>query len=447
MTDRTTTRAGALTARAALLAALVALALSLPVTNLAQQVLDICGCANTPGLQPFDSEIPATHPPGTVTSGVFTIPLPPDGVLRFSSFRYARNQGLTFSRNAANTPVTILVAGDFSLIGAAGCCPDLNLSGSGGSGGSSVTAGVGGLGGPGGFRGGDGAFQAVNFQTIGGTGFGPGGGAGGTLSTPANTRAGGGAFFGVPELLPLVGGSGGGGGASLTAGGSCSGGGGGGGGGALLIAANGTVRIQDIQVFADGVGGGGPGNGGCANFGGNGSGGAIRVVGSRIINSGSASGGFFARGGGGDLTNGTTNGRIRLESVDSSAQTFTGQTQPGAIRLTGPSPIVNPIQPTVTITGVGNLTPPAGPQGWLGAIDVVLPAPGDTVVSLQTTGVPSGTTVEVKVKPRMGAAPTTATVALTNCNASGVCTAATNFNLAAGAYVIEARATFQVAAP
>ena len=142
--------------------------------------------------------------------------------------------------------------------------------------------------------------------------------------------------------------------------------------------------------------------------------------------------------------NATTNGRIRLESVDSSALAFSGTTAPAAIRVTGPSPIVNPIQPTVAITSVGNITPPPNPLGWQGAVDVVLPAPGDTLVSVQTTGVPSGTTLEVKVKPRVGAASTTSTVPLTACNASGVCTAATSFNLPAGAYVVEARATFQV---
>ena len=274
MTDRTQARARSLTLRAALVAAAIAASLSAPM--LAQQVLDICGCANTPNLQPFDADVPSTYPPGTTATGTFTIPIPPDGVLRFSSFRFVRCQGLTLSRNAANTPVTLLVAGDVTIGSSCGCCHSLDLSGANGSGGNTAVAGVGGIGGPGGFRGGDGAYQGVNFQAIGGAGFGPGGGDGGTLSTPANTRATGGTFFGVPELLPLAGGSGGGGGASLSSSLSCSAGGGGGGGGAILIAANGTVTIFNLQIFSDGGTGGDPGNGSCANFGGNGSGGAIR---------------------------------------------------------------------------------------------------------------------------------------------------------------------------
>ncbi len=31
----------------------------------AQAVLDLCGCAGTPGLQPFNAGDPATYPPGT----------------------------------------------------------------------------------------------------------------------------------------------------------------------------------------------------------------------------------------------------------------------------------------------------------------------------------------------------------------------------------------------
>ncbi len=44
---------------------LVALLLLLPVSNMAQQVLDLCGCAGDPTLQPFNAGNPATYPPGT----------------------------------------------------------------------------------------------------------------------------------------------------------------------------------------------------------------------------------------------------------------------------------------------------------------------------------------------------------------------------------------------
>jgi hypothetical protein len=57
---------------------------------------------------------------------------------------------------------------------------------------------------------------------------------------------------------------------------------------------------------------------------------------------------------------------------------------------------------------------------------------------------PSGTTVAVTVKPRIGGPPVSQTVPLGNCDVSGGCDALATFNLGAGAYVVEARATFQI---
>jgi hypothetical protein len=399
------------------------------------QGLDICGCASVPGLQPFDSSNASTFPPGTSdSSGTLTIPLPPDGILKFSSFTL-QNRHVQFVRNAANTPVTILVAGDVSMLGG-GCCYNVSVSGADGSSGNSSTAGVGGLGGPGGFRGGDGASQAINGAAIGGPGFGPAGGSGGTDSPLAT--GGGGTFLGLPELIPLVGGSGGGGGASASnTSTSCSGGGGGGGGGAILIAANGTINLTNYQIFADGGSGAGSGNGNCASPGGGGSGGAIRLVANRLVQGASVN--VLARG----VNNGGTSGRIRLESVDTSAQTQF-PTTPAALRIVGPTPLANPINPTVAITAIGGSAVAAVPQGTFGAIDVVLPAPGATDVSVATTGVPSGTTVAISVKPRIGGQAQSQTVPLGGCDTNGACGAAATFNLSAGAYVVEARATFQI---
>jgi hypothetical protein len=399
------------------------------------QVLDLCGCATTPNLQPFDSADPATFPPGTFDNGSFmTIPIPSSGILKFSSFKVV-SRHLSFATNTLNSPVTILVAGNVTISSASGCCFGVSVSGGNGSGGSSSFAGVGGGGGPGGFRGGDAASQAINGAAIGGAGFGPGGGAGGTASP--FTSGIGGTFLGLPELTPLVGGSGGGGGSSNSnARTSCSGGGGGGGGGAALIAANGTFLIRDYQLFADGGSGAGPGDGSCASSGGGGSGGAFRFVASQLIQSGTVN--LFARGG-----NGASDGRIRLESVDTSAQTQFN-TSPPALRIVGPTPLANPINPTVTIASVGGNPVPAVPQGTFGAIDIVLPAPGATPVAVNTTGVPGGTTVEVTIKPRIGGPAVAQTAPLGNCSAGGACEALTTFNLAAGAYVVEARATFQI---
>jgi hypothetical protein len=431
--------------RTSRLAGLTALLLLFPVSNMAQQVLDLCGCAATPDLRPFNAGDPATYPPGTTgcsgpcTSGTITFALPPDGIMRFSSFIVDGGFQIFFGRNAANTPVTILVAGDIRLRGANGCCQNFSLSGNAGSNASSSgTAGVGGLGGPGGFRGADGSALAVNGFAVGGTGLGPGGGAGGT----ATGGAGGGTFFGVPELVPLVGGSGGGGGAGFGSSTSCTGGGGGGGGGALLMVANGSLTIQNYVLDVNGGNGGGVGSGSCANGGGGGSAGAIRLVAGRLIDNGTAILQANAGGAGHSSSNGTP-GRIRLESLDASAQTmFTPG--PAAIRVTGPGPLANPVSPTVRITAVAGQGLPAVPQGGYGAIDVVLPAPGVTGVDIATSGVPSGTTVLVTVKPRIGGNALSSTVPLATCNSAGECTATTAFSLSAGAYVVEARATFQV---
>jgi hypothetical protein len=412
-----------------------------PGVSLAQ--LDICGCIGHPkSLGAFDASKTATYPPGTTVlgSGVFTvtIPLPDDGVLIFSSFTIPGNYTVRFAHNAANTPVTLLVSGNVTLNPVSNFTPGvLNVSGDSGTSGSSGVNGVGGLGGPGGFPGGDGAYQLVNFANNGGTGVGPGGGSAGTASPLAAGSAG--SFFGLPELLPLVGGSGGGGGASTSNALGCSGGGGGGGGGALLIAANGTVTVNG-QIVADGGSGGGTINGNvnisCASIGGAGSGGAIRVVANTITGSG-----FLGARDGQSSTNHA--GAIRLEAFTNTLSA--GSTTPVAIRAPAPGPLTNPLTPTVEITQVGGQTVPIPPQGVFRGADVILPAPGLVSVRLATSGVPSGTKVNVTAKPRVGGAPIlqSATLAPTNCTTAGDCDVTVTINLSAGAHVIEAQATFQ----
>jgi hypothetical protein len=402
------------------------------------QGLDICGCATIPGLQPFDSANPATHPPGTTVNGsTVNIAVPADGILRFSSFSAQHN--LTFVRNAANTPVTILVSGDVSFFSSGGCCLNVTVSGDAGTNASPSVPGVGGLGGPGGFRGGDGAHLATNLFSIGGAGFGPGGGIGGS---PSACPGGAATFFGAPDLVPMLGGSGGGGGCSAAGSPtSCSAGGGGGGGGGITIAANGTITVSGYRLFADGGPGGFTANTGCSHGGAGGSGGAIRLLANHFVTTGAAE--LFARGGVNQNSGAPSGaGRIRLESMDTSALTVFS-TDPPAQRVVGPSPLANPVAPTVSITSVGGQAVPAVPQGTFGTIDVVVPVPGATSVDVATSGIPGGTTVQVTVKPRLGAQPISENVPLTTCNSAGNCQASATFNLPAGAYVVEARATFQ----
>jgi hypothetical protein len=437
---------------AAALGALLLGALLIGPAAAEAQNMDFCGCAGSPdSLGAFVSFDEATWPAGTVQrNDVFggcqdaiEIPLPPDGVVVFDSIDVNRttsrgcNAHVTFSRNAANTPVTVLVKGDV-IVRSGG---RITVSGFPGGRGTNGGAGQPGLGGVGGFAGGEGAYEIVNFANIGGNGVGPGGGLGGTV-TPAAFAAGG-VFVGVPELRPLLGGSGGGGGRSSASSAGNAAGGGGGGGGAVLIAANGTIDIQGGGfILADGGTGGD--RDGAGTGGGGGSGGAIRLLANRI----QGGGGIYARGGGGGgccvsvLGNDGGAGRIRMEAI---FNTFAADnTSPVAVRAPAPGPLVNPITPTVRIAGIDGAATPADPIGHRNQIDMLVDAPGIIQIDLATTDVPVGTDLEVKVKPRVGGAPVSQLVTLVagRC-VSGACSADADFDLPAGAYIVEARATFQ----
>ena len=234
----------------------------------------------------------------------------------------------------------------------------------------------------------------------------------------------------------MIGGSGGGGGGSTSASSGCGAGGGGGGGGALLIAADGIINI-DGQIVADGASGGSfGGNPSCSSFGGGGSGGAVRLLATTI----SGSGNVYARGGDGGSGPAPT-GSIRMEALNNNM--IVNRTDPIASRAPGPGPVVNPFMPTVAITTVAGQPVPSPPGGGLGLVDLVLPTPGQTAIELATSGVPTGTTVAVTVKPRVGGVPIVTNTTLTSCDTNGSCLGSVTVGLAAGAYFVEARATFQ----
>jgi len=291
----------------------------------AQGVADLCGCVRDTALKPFDAGDPATYPPGTTgcasacQAGTVVLPLPADGVLRFSRFVADGTFTISFKPNATNTPATLLVAGDV-LLKAPACCGTLAVTGSAGNA-ATVERGVGtgGAGGPGAFRGGRGHGQppGIGALTPGGNGEGPGGGWGATT----NVEAIGGTFTGTPELDPLIGGSGGGGGSGFGFEPACLGGGGGGGGGAIVVKANGQIALQNFQIVADGGPGGQPAERNCAQGGAGGSGGAVRLVARTFTASGTthvtAKGGVPAHRAGI-----ATAGKIRLESTDTTAQTL-----------------------------------------------------------------------------------------------------------------------------
>jgi hypothetical protein len=432
------------------LTAAVALACVVTWPRLSSAQLDICQCAGHPdSLGAFNSRDQTTYPPGTTLTfdssfaqWVIRIPLPEDGTLIFDSVTLNRapNGGgvrLEFIRNSANTAAKLLVAGDVLVTSG----DWISVNGENGRDGLSSVNGQGGLGGPGGFRGGDGAYQLVNFAHDGGAGFGPSGGSPGT-SSPL-TAGGNGAFMGARELVSLVGGSGGGGGASSGNVVDCSGSGGGGGGGAILISSNGTISLNGQITAAGGCRGRLFSS--CASHGGNGSGGAIRLVAGTIAGTGSLNANLYS------CDTNTNPGAIRLEAFTNTLSA--SSTFPVATRSPVPGPVTNPLTPTVAITSVNGQTTSIAngeplatlPQGGFGAVDVLMSSPGVANIELATTAVPAGTTVEVTAKPRVGGPPVSMSTTLDpgNCDSQGNCIAEAAFALPSGAYVIEARATFQ----
>ena len=426
------------------------------------QGLDLCGCEGLPSRGAFVSSDSATFDQTGATQldtncGVtignlgsmirIEFQVPEDGVLVFDSFVASnddgtscgtRNAAIVFQRPQSNAPVRILVKGDLTL--ASGDV--IYVGGAAGSKGTAQLAGVGGEPGVGGFAGGEAAFLTGNLASLGGTGIGPGGGFGGDPSDPnAPVLASGGTFFGVEDLRPMIGGSGGGGGYSLPSTG-CAGGGGGGGGGALQIVANGEIRI-DGNIKADGGASGQPGGSGCGG-GAGGSGGSILLIADTISGAGTLSADAGASTGGALVA--ASEGRVRMEAV---TNTFSGTAnRPVAIRVAAPGPAVAATTPTVVITHVaGALTPqpPEYPQGFNREIDMIVSQPGVVTFSFETREVPSGTDLAVAVKPTVGGDPIDGRVTLAACG-GGVCTAEVGIPLEPGAYIAEARATFEVPA-
>lgn len=166
------------------------------------------------------------------TTGDVAIPLPPDGILNYTTIDIAYGTTVTFIPNAGNTPVYMLATDKVNIGG------NIDISGKDGIGTS------GGQGGPGGYDGGGGTTTLSA-----GHGQGPGGGMPGAVrdeySSPGNGEylsAG----YGTSLLMPLVGGSGSGGATDAPYGG-------GGGGGAILIASNTEINLSDYgSIYAVG---------------------------------------------------------------------------------------------------------------------------------------------------------------------------------------------------
>ena len=194
------------------------------VTNVLAGVVVIVGLLPGSGAC-FDSG--STGADGDFSPQVSTeVQLPPNGVLNYRGVNIPVGVTVRFKRNATNTPVTMLVAGDVVIAGT------INLDGEAAPPTGRVQGnddflddGLPGKGGAGGFDGGHGGLPASS-QCVGSRGLGPGGGGGGSSSSlinggPAAHATAGypsqgnigrpGSTYGSTYLLPLIGGSGGGG--------------------------------------------------------------------------------------------------------------------------------------------------------------------------------------------------------------------------------------------
>ena len=379
-----------------------------------------------------------------------TIPLPPNGIFNYTTVNIPSNVDVTFTRNEANTPVTILATGDVTIAGS------INVSG------SAAVGGVAGRGGPGGFDGGMGG-TGFGSSPNGTPGLGPGGGQGGVAAAgtaPGSASGGGfgtqgtangaavpgGQIYGVHTVFPLIGGSGGGGGAG---GPTSSGPAGGGGGGGIVIASSGTItmNVSFVQrgIYAQGGSGVLKGVGlaqnvasGCA------SGGAIRLIANSIVTNGAqldvrsiCAAGTFAGG----------FGRVRIETFQLT----------GNFSVLGGAPFSQALpqkvlpdnaSPSVRIVSIGGAGVPATPQAtYFNVPDVTLnPTLANPItVALQANNVPLGTALAISVVTE-GVATRTTFNSTPLAGTLAASTATASVTLPPGTSVLTATATF-VAAP
>jgi len=343
-----------------------------------------------------------------------TVTLPPSGVFNYTTVNIPAGVTVTYTPNAANTPVTVLATGNVTIAGI------LSVNGTNGANGSTTGPLVnpGALGGPGGFNGGQGGSRDGTLAAS--SGHGPGGGA----VTPANAVSG---SYGVPvdfvSLLPLFGGSGGAG--VIATGGGLSGPSGAGGGGAVVIASSTLISVSGT-IRANG---GDAGTGFLGAAGGVGSGGAIRLVAPQISGAGS----LLVNAGIGGVVGGR--GNIRLEAFTlgfSGTTTFAALStslSPGPVTAASTPALIN--LPTLTISSVGSTGAPAIPGGSYTTADIALPAgtANPVPVTLTVTNIPVGTVFSVVLRPPAGNA---TTVTVGSSGTFAVATATTNVSFPLG---------------
>ncbi|WP_368563723.1 hypothetical protein [Pseudoxanthomonas sp. UTMC 1351] len=406
------------------------------------------------------------------------IQLPDSGVLNYTTVNIPVGVTVKFIKNSGNTPVYLLASGNVTVAGIINIAgADARPTGTYGDG-VQNDDGRSGEGGPGGYSGGSGGRGDAQQRVAiirGGAGLGPGGGPGGleggngcsptagyfryvgtggayaqntykyysTYNCAANYGPSGTAY-GSALLQPLIGGSGGGGGRGGT---TYPGSGGGGGGGAILIASSGTLSITGT-IDANGGDGGGITGDGIGGQGAGGSGGAIRLMATRVEGNGK----LYANGGCINYNNsrrqyctytghngyGGSEGRIRIEG---DAIAFNGTSQPAHVADT-PGSVFIASAPALRIVSVAGTAIPANPTG---VADVTLPAStsqGPIQVGFETTNVPVGNVVTLRVTPTHGTPVEAISPAIAGSTAAGSTQA--TITLPAGASTLQATTTYTV---
>lgn len=336
----------------------------------------------------------APHPQGQNTFNFTTINIP---------------SGITvvLSSQTLSGPVFWLAQGDVNINGA------LQLNGQiGSAAGVNTSLRVPTLPGPGGYPGGIGGKPGSSPQP----GFGPGGGAAGiNAGNQGDSRqdGAGGGFTGNLVLAPPIGGSGGGGGFCID--GVDFGPGGGAGGGALVIASSTSITVTGTIDAR-----GGAAQQFCNVTSGGGAGGSIELTANSIGGGGSAlaSGGFACCGSQGG------NGSIRFESVQLPVRINTdipaSQAAPGAL-----------FQPNVPVSiqvvNVGGVQVANPALGRFQNPDVVINTNAAVTVTIQTTGIPPGTILNLNVYSEDGSAQTVQTTPLQGTLQSATATASVTF--------------------
>jgi len=378
-------------------------------------------------------------------NGSTTVTVPASGVFNYTTVTIPAGVTVTYLRNTANTPLTILASGNVTIAGT------IDVSGINGGGGAitgTILTPNGGRGGPGGFDGGNGANGVISNN--GGMGLGPGGGgggvgavsgAGGGFANPgvsAGTSIGG-VAYGNANLLPTIGGSGGGGGGIAAFGSSAPGGGGG--GGAVTIASSGTITLTGAIRAHGGSGASGTSAIGAS---GGGSGGAIRLMATTIAGSGGTIDVATGSGAAGPGPSGAGSvGRIRIEAFTNALTANFGGVAPS---VTTPGVVFLANTPMLQIVSVAGVAAPATPGALFSSPDITLPTTttNPVNVALSAANIPPGTVVSIRAQGQFDAVTSTsATLAGTLSSSSATASLAIPTNQPA---VLTATASFTVLA-